>query len=138
MAAVPAETGKPGRLRRQLLPIVVALAVLGGASWLSYSSARHSFDTTVTAFSAQPPGPGNALGLRPVQVTATGLVTKDAPYTVVVIGEGGRVIQAVQIAGTGDLWSATMMVPSRQRTTIVLRQAGSTTPYRTILLGPES
>ncbi|MDT5042352.1 MAG: hypothetical protein QOE51_3337, partial [Actinoplanes sp.] len=64
----------PRRLVWQAAPLLLVLAMLGGASWLSYDSSRSAYDTTVTALSAEPSGPMNAAGKRSVTVTVTGLV----------------------------------------------------------------
>jgi hypothetical protein len=125
------------RMLRQLLPLVLAVAVLGGASWLSYTSARDSFETTVTALSAGRPGATTVAGLRDVPVTASGLVPGDGPYRLVVTGENGLVIEQRTVRGTDAASSWTLTLPSRQKVTVALFRASDTQPYRTVLLSPD-
>ena len=120
------------RIGRQLLPMVLVLAVLGAASWLSYVSSRNSYHTTVTALSAAPPGAPNAAGHRTVTVTASGLVAADGPYRVTVVERGGAVTsrRTVPVLGSGT-WTAGLSV-GRVRTTISLYRASDATAYRTL------
>ena len=53
----------------------------GRRGYLSFVSSRASYDVTVTTLSAAPPGPVNTAGNRVVEVTASGLVAGDGPYT---------------------------------------------------------
>ena len=125
------------RLLRQVLPLVLALAVLGGASWLSYSSARDGFETTVTTLSAEPPAAMNPAGLRTVRISATGLLAKEGPYRLVVTGENGRVIAERSVAAAGGDWAGALSLPGRQRMTVHLYRAAEATPYRTLLISPQ-
>jgi hypothetical protein len=129
-------TGRRGLLR-QVLPLVLALAVLGGASWLSYSSARDGFETTVTTLSAEPPAGMNPAGLRTVRVSATGLLAEAGPYRLVVTGENGGVIIERSVAAAGGSWAEALNLPGRQRLTVHLYRGADGTPYRTLLISPQ-
>ncbi len=125
------------RLLRQVLPLILALAVLGGASWLSYSSARDGFETTVTTLSAEPPTDMNPAGLRTVRVSASGLLATEGPYRLVVTGENGRAIAERSVPAVGGSWAESLSVPGRQRLTVHLYRAAEATPYRTLLISPQ-
>jgi hypothetical protein len=135
--AAPADARPRPRMLRQLLPLVLAIAVLGGASWLSYTSARDGFEVPVTALSAGRPGATNVAGLRDVPVTVTGLVAGEGPYRVVVTGENGLVIDESTVPGTDTGWARTLIVPGRQKVTVNLFRAADTQPYRTLLISPD-
>ncbi len=124
------------RLRlRQVLPLVVVAAVLGGASWLSLHTARAAHDIVVTALSATPAGPVDAAGNRTVRVAASGLVAADGPYTVSVTGRAGTATVRRTVAVTDDgTWAETLSLPGRQRMTVNLYRSGDTTAYRTLYL----
>ncbi|BFU44361.1 hypothetical protein [Krasilnikovia sp. MM14-A1004] len=123
------------RLVWQLLPLVLVLAVLGGASWLSYGSSHRSYETTVTALAAGEPGPVTASGTRLVPVTATGLLPEYGPYTLAVLGPTGRTTEQRTIPVTADgTWTASLSLPGRQRMTVNLLRSGETTPYRTLYI----
>jgi hypothetical protein len=132
----PAAMGRH-RLLRQVLPLVLAVAVLGGASWLSYSSARDSFETTVTTLSAEPPTDLDEAGLRTVRVSASGLLATQGPYRLAVTGENGRVITERSVPAAGGSWAEALRVPGRQRLTVHLYRAAEATPYRTLLISPQ-
>lgn len=124
-----------GRLVRQLLPLVLVLAVLGGASWLSFGTSRETYETTVTALSAGPSGPVDAAGNRTVAVSVSGLVRTDGPYTLVVTGAPGTTAIRRVIAATGaDSWTQTLTMPGAQRMTVNLYRSGDTTAYRTLFI----
>ncbi|MEV6492610.1 hypothetical protein AB0M20_28920, partial [Actinoplanes sp. NPDC051633] len=122
------------RLVTQLLPLVLVLALLGGAGWLSYRSSHDSYRVTVTTLSAAPPGDVTAAGTRQLEVTASGLVAADGPYTVTVTGPAGTRTQELTIpAGRGN-WVADLTIAAESRTTIGLYRASDITPYRTVLI----
>ena len=144
MSVVPAEDeeqaaaeGKSqrGRLVRQLLPLVLVLAVLGGASWLSFGTSRETYETTVTALSAGPSGPVDAAGNRTVAVSVSGLVRTDGPYTLVVTGAPGTTAtrRVIAVTGAGE-WTETLTMPGAQRMTVNLYRSGDTTAYRTLFI----
>jgi hypothetical protein len=125
----------PGRwLARQALPLAVAAAVLAGAGWLSYRTAREAYDVPVTALSAAPSGPMDAAGLRTVTVTASGLVAADGPYTLVVSGSDGAETDRRGVAAGATAWTAALVMPGRDRMTVGLYRAGDTDPYRTLFV----
>lgn len=120
------------RIGRQLIPMVLVLAVLTGAGWLSFVSSRHAYDVTVTALSATPPGALDAAGHRTVGVTATGLIAADGPYRLAVVGSAGTETDRRTVtADPGGTWTATLSVGGA-RCTINLYRAGDTTAYRTV------
>jgi hypothetical protein len=124
-----------GRLVKQLLPLVVVALILGGASWISFATSRTTHNTTVTALSAAPSGPVTSGGTRTVQVSASGLIAGDGPYTVRVSGSSGRTALERTVAVTGDgTWTERLTLPGAQRLTVNLYRAGDTTAYRTLFI----
>ncbi|WP_067500926.1 hypothetical protein [Actinoplanes sp. TFC3] len=124
---------KRNRLIRQSLPLLLVIAVLGGASWISYHTSRETFQTTVTALSAAPAGPVGNDGNRTVVVSASGLLPEDGPYTVRVSAVAGKTpaSRSVAVSDSGA-WSETLTVPGDERVTIALYRSGDTSAYRTI------
>ena len=124
-----------GQLARQLTPMILVLAVLAGAGYLSFVSSYESYDVTVTALSAEPPGPIGVSGDRTVEVTASGLLADDGPYTVAVTDpDGARILErAVAVDGAGT-WTAALTLPAAERLTVGLFRAGDTTAYRTLIV----
>ncbi|UQU68290.1 DUF1616 domain-containing protein [Couchioplanes caeruleus] len=129
------EKARRGRLVRQLLPLVLVLAVLGGASWLSFGTSRETFQTTVTALSAAPSGPVDAAGNRTVAVSVSGLVRADGPYTLTVTGPAGASVarRVISVTGAGT-WTESLSLPGAQRLAVTLFRAGDTTAYRTLYI----
>ncbi|AGL18378.1 hypothetical protein [Actinoplanes sp. N902-109] len=124
---------KRARLVRQSLPLLLVVAVLGGASWLSLRTSAETSRTTVTALSAAPASPVNSAGNRTVVVSASGLAAAEGPYTVRVSAVAGRTARTRTVAVTGaGTWSETMTVPGGVRVTIGLYRSGDTTAYRSI------
>jgi hypothetical protein len=124
------------RLARQLIPMVVVVAMLGAAAWLSLTSAQRSYGVTVTTLSAAPPGAVDDAGRRAIAVTATGLVPADGPYTVVVTAPDGTETERRTVVPTGGTWSGTLFV-GPDRTTIGLYRTGDTTAYRAVYIAAE-
>jgi hypothetical protein len=134
----PKERPPLKRIARQLIPMVLVLAILGFGGWYSFDSSRRGYDVTVTALSAVPSGTPDAAGQRTLEVAATGLVAADGPYSVVVTGETGTPLirRSVPVPGDGE-WSELLTV-GPDRTTISLYRAGdTTTPYRTLFIAAE-
>jgi hypothetical protein len=121
------------RLARQLMPMVVVVAMLGAAAWLSVTSARRSYDITVTTLSAAPPGAVDAAGQRTVAVTATGLVPADGPYALVVTAPGGTETERRAVLPAGGTWTGRLTL-GRERTTVALYRGGDTAAYRTVYI----
>ena len=122
------------RIARQLIPMVLVMAALGTASWLSLASSRHSYDVTVTTLSAAPPVAVEAAGRRTVGVTATGLVAADGPYSVVVTEpDGTRAARLTVIVPSSGTWTASLTM-GPERMTVGLYRAGDTTAYRTLYI----
>jgi hypothetical protein len=133
----PVEPTEPPSTRQWLLralPLVLALAVLGGAAWLSLDSNEKSTPGTVTALSAEAAGPVGARELRPVKLTVTGLVRGSAPYRIVVTGTNGSTLQTRQLDVESGSWTATLLLPARERLAVNLYRSGDAAPYRTTLL----
>ena len=129
------ELARRRRLLRQFLPLVMVAGVLAGASWLSFETSRATHDTVVTALSATTPGPVDAAGNRLVEVSATGLLAGDGPYTVSVTGPAGTATVKRTVPVTRDgTWSETLSLPGAQRMTVSLYRSGDTTAYRTLYL----
>jgi hypothetical protein len=123
------------RVLRQLLPMVLVLAVLGGSGYLSFVSSHESYNVTVTSLSAEPPGPVDAAGNRAVEVTAAGLVAGNGPYIVLVTDpDGRRVLERTVAVDAGGTWTGALNLPGAQRLTVGLFRAGDTTAYRTLLI----
>jgi hypothetical protein len=120
------------RIARQLVPMVLVLAMLGFAGWFSFSNSRQGYDVGVTALTATKPTDPDPAGDRSLEVKATGLLAADGPYSVVVTGDAGtaavRRTVPVPVSGT---WVERMTV-GPERTTISLYRSGDSTAYRTL------
>jgi hypothetical protein len=126
------------RIGRQLIPMVLVLAMLGFAGWFSFDSSRQSYDVTVTALSAVPNGTPDAAGQRTLEVSVSGLVKADGPYSVVVTGETGTALirRSVAVPSSGE-WSEDITVGPDRTTISLYRATDTTTPYRTIYISAE-
>jgi len=122
------------RLVRQLLPLALVVAILGGASWLSFGTSKATYDTAVTALSAAPPGPVGSDGNRAVRVSASGLVDSDGPYTVTVSGVGATTVRRTVTVGSTGTWTESIPMPADTRMTVRLYRAGDSTAYRTLAI----
>jgi hypothetical protein len=121
------------RVVRQVVPLVLAVVILGAAGVFSLTDARHTADVTVTALSAAPPqSVGN--GRWTVAVTASGLVAADGPYTLVVTGPSGveSMRRTLDAPGNGT-WTGDLVV-GPGRTSIALYRAADATPYRILYI----
>jgi hypothetical protein len=133
---VPVPPKPPRRLVWQAAPLLLVVAILGGASWMSYHSSKTSYDNTVvTALSAAPSGPVNSAGTRAVAVTATGLVAANGPYTLVATGTGGTATlrRTITVPANGT-WTQSLTLPGSQRMTLNLYRSGETSAYRTLFI----
>jgi hypothetical protein len=121
------------KLVRQLLPLVLVAAILGGAGWLSLSTSRSTYGETVTTLSASPPAPADGDGNRTVVLKATGLLDQDAPYKVTVSPVAGdtRASRQITIDANGE-WTETVTVPADNRVTVGLYRSGDDSAYRTV------
>jgi hypothetical protein len=128
------EKARRRRLVRQLLPLALVVAILGGASWLSFGTSKATYDTAVTALSAAPPGPVDSDGNRAVQVSASGLVDSDGPYTVTVSGVGATTVRRTVAVGSAGTWTESIPMPADTRMTVRLYRAGDSTAYRTLAI----
>jgi hypothetical protein len=131
----PVQPPKPpvARIVRQLLPMVLVLAVLGGAGWLSFGSSRSSYDQTVTALSAAPPGDADASGLRAVTITVSGLIAADGPYRIEVLNGTATTVTRTVAAGAATSWTTTVSI-GLNRATVSLFRAKDTAAYRTLYI----
>lgn len=120
------------RIARQLVPMVLVLAMLGFAGWFSFGNSKAAYDVSVTALSATKPTDPDAAGERSLEIKATGLVAADGPYQVVVTGDAGTaaVRRTVPVSRTG-VWVQRMTV-GPERTTISLYRSGDSAAYRTL------
>ena len=120
---------------RQLLPMIMVVAVLAGAGYLSFVSSRASYDVTVTTLSAARPGPVNTAGNRVVEVTASGLVAGNGPYKLLITtSTGTKVLERAVPVDADRTWSAALVLPAAARLTVGLFRSGDTTAYRTLLI----
>lgn len=127
--------GQRRRLVRQLLPLVAVAAVLAGASWLSFDTSRSTQDEAVTALSAKPSELVDVNGNRVVQVSASGLLTIEGPYTITVVGTARTAVARRTVVPSGDgAWSEQLSLPAAQRLTVRLFRWGDTTAYRTLYI----
>ena len=128
---------QPRRLVRQLVPLVLAMVLLGAGSRQSYDSSRDAYETTVTALSAAPPGEVNTAGQRTVVVTATGLAADAGPYSVAVVADGGARTDERAVTPTDGSWTAGLVVSGDERVTIGLFRAGEADAYRTVIIAAD-
>jgi hypothetical protein len=131
----PKQRVTAAQLIRQLTPMMLVVALLAGAGYLSHLSSAHSYDVTVTTLSAVPPGPADASGRRVVRLSASGLVAADGPYTVAVTDPAGTRLaeRTVPVPDSGS-WQANLRLPAADRLTVSLFRAGDTVAYRTLLI----
>ena len=116
------------------LPLLLAVAVLGGAAWLSLASTRRDTEAAVTALSAVQSGPVTTTGTRPVRVTVTGLTAERAPWSIVINSSDGKALQRRVLAERSGDWSATLLVTATDRISVNLFRSGDAAPYRIALL----
>jgi len=131
----PKPTKPPRRLVWQAAPLLLVVALLGGASWMSYASSVKSYQTTVTALSAAPSGPVNSAGTRAVAVTASGLVASEGPYRLVATGSTGTTLlsRTIEVTAKGT-WMQSLTLPGSQRVTLNLYRSADSTAYRTLYI----
>jgi len=132
-AAGDTEPAERPRLRRHLVPLALVLATLGFAGVYSYRSSVRAYDVRVTALSVSPPGTPDATGRRTVDLTATGLVAADGPYSVVISAAGTATTRQTVTVPADGVWTDRLSLSS-DRTTISLYRTGETTAYRTLLI----
>jgi hypothetical protein len=133
----PKEKPPLKRIARQLIPMVLVVAMLGFAGWFSFDNSRRSYDVAVTALSAVPSGTPDAAGQRVMEVSVSGLVPADGPYSVVVTGETGTPIIRRSITVPSDReWSERLSI-GPDRTTISLYRSNDTAAYRTLYIAAE-
>jgi hypothetical protein len=121
------------RLVRQLAPLALIIAMLGLAGYYSYQDSRRTYDVTVTALSMTPPGPPDATGRRTVDLTVTGLVAADGPYSLVVTAPGTPAVRRTVTVPADGIWSDRLTVGA-DRTTISLYRSRDTAAYRTLFV----
>jgi hypothetical protein len=134
----PAVAGGGVRLGRHLAPLVLAAVVLAGAGWYSYADSRDATARTVTALSVTRQVPAGT-GKRAVDIAVTGLVAAYGPHTVVAKGQDGRPVLTRTIPPGNRSWTGTLTVSALERISVDLYRAGQpSSPYRTVLLSPQS
>jgi hypothetical protein len=121
------------RLLRQLVPAVLAVAMLAGAGWLSLATSIRTHQVTVTTLSVVPPGAADASGDRSIQVNATGLAGGPDAYALQVTSVTRNTRTAVTADERG-LWTSTLRLPGDERLTLALYRAGGTSPLRTVIV----
>jgi hypothetical protein len=130
-----------GRLLKQALPAVLAVAMLAGAAWLSVGTSLQTHRVTVTTLSVVPPGAADSTGTRAVQVNATGLATGTA-YTLQVTSPSASSASSASFTNTSTaltadengLWTSTLHLPGDERLTLALYRAGDSVPMRTVII----
>lgn len=125
--------GIQDRLIRDVLPLVLAVLLVAGAGVWSYADSVNTYDVTVTTLSAQPPGPVDADGNRPVQVAATGLTAGE--WTLVLSDPAGVEVDRQDVApdGAGG-WSGQVTVPGDERVTVNLFRGQEAAAFRTLVI----
>jgi hypothetical protein len=126
-------TNRRRRLLQQVVPAVLAVAMLAGAGWLSLSTSIRTHQVTVTTLSVVPPGAADASGDRSIQVNATGLAGGPDAYALQVTSATRNTRTAV-IADERGLWTSTLRLPGDERLTLALYRAGGTSPLRTVIV----
>jgi hypothetical protein len=119
------------RLLTQILPAVVAVLLLAGATWLSLVTSIRTHKVAVTTLSVIPPGTADASGNRSIEVNATGL--SSGTYTLKVTSTTSNISTPVT-ADENGLWTSTLHLPADERLTLALYQAGQSLPMRTVII----
>ncbi|MBG0562333.1 DUF1616 domain-containing protein [Actinoplanes aureus] len=123
------------RLFRDVLPLTLALALISGIGWWSFTDSERTYDTAVVTLSATPPGAVDADGNRSVQVTATGLDAGRGPYRLVLSGTAGAELSEHRLTpDTAGEWSGRVSVPGTERVTMDLFRDGETAAFRTVII----
>ncbi|GAA1620228.1 DUF1616 domain-containing protein [Actinoplanes couchii] len=123
------------RLVKDVLPLTLAVLLLGVAGVWSFADSVNTYDVRVTSLSAEAPGPVDAEGNRVVQVTADGLEVASGPYRMVLVGTTGQQLSKHDIApDTDGDWTGRITVPSDQRVTVNLFRGAETEPFRTLII----
>ena len=123
------------RLVRDILPLTLAVALIGGVGWWSYGDSDRAYDERVTSLSAAPPGAADPTGDRTVQITAAGLDPGAGPYRLVVTGASGEQLGEQDVTpGAGGDWTGGISVPGAERVTVSLFRGTDTTEFRTLII----
>jgi uncharacterized membrane protein len=129
----PEPMNRRRRLLTQVVPAVLAVAMLAGAGWLSLATSIRTHQVTVTTLSVVPPGGADASGDRSIQVNATGLAGGPDAYALQVTSATRNTRTAVTADERG-LWTSTLRLPGDERLTLALYRAGGTSPLRTVIV----
>lgn len=122
------------RLVKDVLPLTLAVLLLGVAGVWSFADSVNTYDVQVTSLSAGQPGPVDAEGNRIVQVTADGL-TAAGPYRMVLTGTTGQELSKHDITpDTDGDWTGRITVPGDQRVTVNLFRGAETGAFRTLII----
>ncbi|HEX8629770.1 MAG TPA: hypothetical protein VF755_16510, partial [Catenuloplanes sp.] len=114
----------------RLVPLVLIVALLGGAGWLSLHSAARLSADTVTALSVLPVRTGAPSG-RTFEVAVTGVPAGDRFLLRITATDYAVVLP---VSG-GDGWHQRVSVPGNGRVALALYRVGATSPYRSVSLG---
>jgi hypothetical protein len=128
----PEPMNRRRRLLKQVVPAVLAVAMLAGAAWLSLATSIRTHRVTVTTLSVVPPGGIDSSGDRSIQVNATGLSSGSA-YALQVTSTSENTRTTVTADDNG-LWTSTLRLPGDERLTLALYRAGETIPMRTVIV----
>ncbi|SDS28659.1 DUF1616 domain-containing protein [Actinoplanes derwentensis] len=127
------------RLVKDVLPLTLAVLLLGVAGVWSFADSVNTYDVRVTSLSAAAPGPVDAEGNRVVQVTADGLEAASGPYRMILTGTTGRQLSRHDIApDTDGDWTGRITVPSDQRVTVNLFRGAEVEAFRTLIIAAVS
>lgn len=122
------------RLVKDVLPLTLAVLLLGVAGVWSFADSVNTYDVQVTSLSTDEPGPVDAEGNRTVQVTAAGL-TAAGPYRMVLTGTTGQELSKHDITpDTDGDWTGRITVPGDQRVTVNLFRGAETGAFRTLII----
>ncbi|MEV6305256.1 hypothetical protein AB0M02_37990 [Actinoplanes sp. NPDC051861] len=120
---------------RAAIPLTLAVVLLAGAGWWSFSDSERVYDITVATLSAAPPGPVDEDGNRQVRVSATGLAPGDGPYRLVMTGtEGEELSRQALIPDTGGDWTGRLRLPGEERVTVSLFRGQESSVFRTVVI----
>jgi hypothetical protein len=129
----------PARPQHTVLPLVLAVALLGGASWFSVATSVATHNVTVTSLSAAMPDGPDSRGQRSVSVRVTGLEAGVGAYALVVTSTADDEQTRRELTADAEgNWNGTVTIPGSDRTTIGLYRAGDSTPTRTVIVSAGS
>jgi hypothetical protein len=126
------------RLVHEVLPLVLSVGLLAGFGVYSYRDSVKTYDMSIVAFSASPPGPAGTDGNRAVVVKATGLARTELYTLIATDSVGEQIDERSVVADTHGIWTATLSLPADQRVTVSLLKGATTTAYREVIIAAET